>query len=202
MASTYHHGDIPTAIVDAALARLDSDDLSSLSLRLLSRDIGVSAAAVYRHFADKAELVGAIAQRGFALLTERFREQTVEPKRRTKAGARAHLERLATAYLRFARDSPALFRLMFGREAAGYRSSVLADPRIHSASFSFLERALLLIHEAGLTPRQPSESDAMAAWALVHGYSMLILGGVDGVIDNDLQHLGTMIAERIIKQCQ
>jgi hypothetical protein len=63
-ARTYHHGDLRNALIDAGLAALEVHDASELSLRALARDLGVSANAVYRHFADKNALLAALAAAG------------------------------------------------------------------------------------------------------------------------------------------
>ena len=199
--STYHHGGVPAAIVAAAIGRLDAEDRADLSLRSLAREIGVSATAVYRHFADKAQLTGAIAEEGFAALTGAFERACPAGEiPMTQNDAREHLARLGTAYLDFAAASPALFRLMFGPESAAYRASRLSDPGVRSASFSFLVRALGHLRANGVVERGPSEDDAMAAWALVHGHSMLMLGGVREAVPEDMRDAGRQIASRIVAQ--
>jgi AcrR family transcriptional regulator len=44
------HGNLPEALVDAALSRLEADGVRSISLRDLASDAGVNHRAVYRHF--------------------------------------------------------------------------------------------------------------------------------------------------------
>lgn len=53
------------AVIDAALARVDSDGLEALSFRRLAADLGVTPMALYRYVSSKDELLGAIADRAF-----------------------------------------------------------------------------------------------------------------------------------------
>ena len=54
---TFRHGNLPEALVDAALLRLEAEGVESISLRDLARDAGVNHRAVYRHFPDKLSLL-------------------------------------------------------------------------------------------------------------------------------------------------
>ena len=51
------------AIVDAALALLDREGLAGLSMRRLAQELGVGAASLYWHVADKEELLGLLLDR-------------------------------------------------------------------------------------------------------------------------------------------
>lgn len=66
--SSYHHGDLRAALVDAGMALLATRDADDLSLREVARQVGVSATAVYRHFPDKAALMAALAAAGLDML--------------------------------------------------------------------------------------------------------------------------------------
>ncbi|KUI02104.1 TetR family transcriptional regulator [Mycobacterium sp. IS-3022] len=50
-------------VVDAATALLDSYGLADLTMRRLARELEVSPGALYWHFANKQELLGAVADR-------------------------------------------------------------------------------------------------------------------------------------------
>ena len=62
---TFRHGNLPDALVDAALERLEAEGVESISLRELARDAGVNHRAVYRHFPDKLSLLARVAERGW-----------------------------------------------------------------------------------------------------------------------------------------
>ena len=61
----YHHGDLGNALLEAAGRVLVEKGTSGLSLRAVARAAGVSHAAPYRHFRDKAALLRALSQAGF-----------------------------------------------------------------------------------------------------------------------------------------
>src|ERR1700754_5334646 len=67
-ARPYHHGDLRRALIDAARRLLESEGPSALSLRAVAREAGVSPAAPYHHFKDKAELLEAVAHEGWEML--------------------------------------------------------------------------------------------------------------------------------------
>src|SRR6266481_5365460 len=73
---TFRHGNLPEALVDAALLRLDAAGAESISLRDLARDAGVNHRAVYRHFPDKLSLLALVAERGWKRLEQQLRKST------------------------------------------------------------------------------------------------------------------------------
>jgi AcrR family transcriptional regulator len=62
--ATFRHGNLPEALLEAALSRVEAEGAELLSLRELARDIGVNHRAVYRHFPDKLSLVARVAEEG------------------------------------------------------------------------------------------------------------------------------------------
>ena len=107
---SYHHGNLRAELLDTALEQLREAGADDLSLRALARAIGVSQTAPYRHFADKGELLAAMATRGYRQLLGALRQ----------AGQSAgdcpqdQLVAVAHAYVDFAASNPQLFKLMFG----------------------------------------------------------------------------------------
>ena len=102
----YHHGDLKAALVDAAVALIAERGLRGFSLAEASRRVGVSAAAPYRHFADRDDLLAAVAARA--------------PDVRGHGGRRGprdspeqQLAAMARAYVRFAAQQRPLFDTIF-----------------------------------------------------------------------------------------
>jgi AcrR family transcriptional regulator len=106
---TFRHGNLPEALVDAALERLEAAGVESISLRDLARDAGVNHRAVYRHFPDKLSLLAQVAQRGWQRLAVRLRKSTAG-----KAPGEATIVACGGGLFLFARDCPNLFHLMAG----------------------------------------------------------------------------------------
>jgi AcrR family transcriptional regulator len=105
----YHHGNLREALLEAAEKALETDGAKSISLRELSRELGVSHTSPRRHFADKQALLDALALRGFA----RFDEALGRAIKQKSQDFQARLTRLARAYVNFALKHPALLALMF-----------------------------------------------------------------------------------------
>jgi len=107
---SYHHGNLRAELLDTALEQLREIGADDLSLRALARAIGVSQTAPYRHFADKSELLAAMATRGYRQLLGALRqaEQSDGDSPKNQLVAVAH------AYVDFAANNPQLFKLMFG----------------------------------------------------------------------------------------
>jgi AcrR family transcriptional regulator len=105
----YHHGNLREALLHAAEKALEARGAQNISLRELSRDVGVSHTSPRRHFANKQALMDALALRGF----ERF-DQALG--RASKAGGQAfqaRLTKLTRAFVSFALRHPALLALMY-----------------------------------------------------------------------------------------
>ena len=102
----YHHGDLRRALVAAARTILERDGPQALSLRAVAREAGVSPAAPYHHFADKAELLNAVAVEGFQELA---RAMVVA----READPDDPLIAMGVAYVVFARANPPLYRVMY-----------------------------------------------------------------------------------------
>lgn len=108
--SAYHHADLKNALQDVALELIGERQSPNFSLRELASAVGVSHPAVYRHFADKAALMEALAERGFQEL-RRYQEVELE---KAGPGSLDRLGALDAAYFRFAEENPGAFWLMFG----------------------------------------------------------------------------------------
>ena len=161
-ARAYHHGDLRAAVIAAGLDRLAQGDGAELGLRALARDVGVSATALYRHFPDKEALLDALADEGLRRLG------ALQAQAWLKAGGGvAGFKATGIAYVRFAHDEPALFRLSFTRQMTDRKEGGDGG----EVAYNLLR--------AGVGEALPGVADvdtaALHAWSLVHGLAMLIL---------------------------
>lgn len=160
---SYHHGDLRAACLRAALELLEEDGAHALSLRAVARRAGVAHSAPYRHYADRDELVAAVAAVGYCELAERLAAAHPAPSTPDDLAA------VAVAYVRFALGRPALFRVMFtepcdpnGTERAAATAAITEYVRaIVGRSFPGADLAAM----------------STAIWALVHGLAFLYLDG-------------------------
>jgi AcrR family transcriptional regulator len=161
--TTYHHGDLRAALVRAALELLEESGETALSLRAVARRAGVSPAAPYRHYADREALVSAVAAVGYRELAERLAAAHPAPS------TPEQLASVAIAYVQFALERPALFRIMFGEPCDPYNDErVAATATVSQYVRAIVERTF---------PQADAEALATAIWALVHGLAFLHLDG-------------------------
>lgn len=166
----YHHGDLRAAAIEAGLKLLEDRTADDLGLREVARAVGVSATALYRHFPDKAALLRALAAEGFKQLADAQREAA-----QAAGGGEAGFGATGRAYVRFALDHPALFRLLFSA------ASPVGDP-FHRRPEEMPEAFRMLWDNAARHAPPGAGPDAapliaLEAWALVHGLAVLILDG-------------------------
>lgn len=158
--SSYHHGDLQAALIRSAGNILEKEGVESLSLRAVARKAGVSHNAPYRHFPEREGLLAALAAEGFEWLGAAQREAA------EKGGLRA----MGEAYVLFALEHPQRFRLMFGGQICIARHAELRE--VATKTFAGLSGAL-----AARVPEAQGARDAsIAAWALVHGLALLLMG--------------------------
>ena len=179
-AASYHHGDLRAALRNEAQAILEQAGVAEVSLREVARRVGVSHAAPYRHYANREALLAEVAAAGFERLGERFARMPAE------ADAGRRFTRMAHTYVEFARQEPAVYRLMFGDSLKKGDHPVLASAGF--ATFGFL-RAMIV----ALGVPAPATMETMAAWSFAHGMALLIVDqrlesepGVDAEVDHEV----------------
>ena len=106
--STYHHGNLAPALVEAALKQVEQGGAEAVSLRDLAQSLGVSRAAPYRHFPDRDALLATVAARGFEDLIALYEAALESP-----GDGLARLRASGRAFFDFATKRPGLYRLMF-----------------------------------------------------------------------------------------
>ena len=189
----YHHGDLRRALVDAARRLLESEGPSALSLRAVAREAGVSPAAPYHHFKDKAELLDAVAQEGWDILSGLMSD--------AKGGAEGlhQLTALGIAYVCFARDNPALYRVMY--DAARDKEMLPAQVQDNKDSAYCMVRDTMIEHGADPSDETHLELTSAAAWCGAHGLAEMAgfkqfdhlkeaLGGERQFLEAVLNHMG------------
>jgi AcrR family transcriptional regulator len=161
---TYHHKDLRKALIDEAIEMLSESGLASLTLRELARRLGVTHTAPYAHYADKTALLEDVAEAGFSQLAD-----ALESAKAPNPDPADALVAMSSAYIRFARERPHLYRLMFAAEELAGNPHCRMSPE-GARGFAALSDTVAAL-------RLPSNVDAsdlaFAAWAQVHGIAML-----------------------------
>lgn len=193
----YHHGDLKRALLEAAMTLLRAEGVEGLTLRAVARAAGVSPSAPYRHFADRRALIAAIAEDGFRRLGDALREAM------QSAPGPLGFRQVAVAYVGFAHENPAEYRVMFGAEVA--RTEDL--PGLQETSrgvLRFVEGGLRGLQAAGRVGPGDPWLMALAVWASLHGLVMLSLDGqtadiapsVDAMVDQSTKMIMFGLAPR------
>lgn len=140
---------------------------AGLSMREVTRRAGVSAPAMYLHFADRRELVGEVLAEQFAALTEQLAAAVAtggDETEELRAGCRAYLD--------FADRDPAMYRLLF--EGGITRSAEHAGPDAPGReTFDYLVTGIARCQHAGALTADDLQTTATLVWTGLHGVATL-----------------------------
>jgi AcrR family transcriptional regulator len=170
----YHHDDLRRALLDATVVHLRSRDVTSLTMQSLARAAGVSPGAPYHHFADKVEVLAALAEEGFAIW--------LAQAERAVSGAAQPLDALtalAQSWLNFAASHLSHYRVMFLPDVAD---------RVRFAGLHATSGRGLQLLVGALSRLDPDAAEpqllarAVSAWSTLHGFASLKAAGVLGNI--------------------
>ena len=173
---TYHHGDLKRALTRAALALVAEKGPKGFTLTEAARRAGVSAAAPYRHFADKAELLAAVAEEGFIQLHE-----ALSAANDGASDPTSRMIDIGRAYVHWAVTHPDYYLAMFGAETLKQEHPGLLIAG--TQAFGDLLDAITSCIDSGVIQGSDPLAIAGPAWSLVHGVASLAIGG-------DLHHVG------------
>lgn len=178
-ARTYHHGDLRRALVDEGLRLARSGGPSALSLREVTRAAGVSPNAAYRHFADRDDLVRAVASESQLALARAISDR-VAAAPAGLAGDAASIERLrrvGLAYIDFARAEPGWFALAFFTQDSQASEGIVTLGDEIVAPFRLLMDTLDAMVDAGALAPERRPLAEWACWSAVHGFADIAVHG-------------------------
>ena len=171
----YHHGNLKSALITATIKLIEEKGPTGFTISEAAKQAGVSAAAPYRHFKGREDLIAEVAKQGFAMFADLLEYAY------TKGGNSpvASLEATGRAYLAFARKHPGHYIAMF---ESGI--SINADPDLTAVA----NRAMnVLVKAADNLPsnlpkdkRPPSTMVSQHIWAMSHGIVELYARGEPG----------------------
>ncbi len=175
------------ACIVAAHEVIEERGLENLSLREIARKLGVSHQAPYKHYPSREHLLAEVLRRCF----ERF-ATFLDARKRFEDPAQ-DLESLGLQYLRYAKDHPLEYRLMFSTtwpQAAGDAVSSADATR----GYDILREVLTRMHGGAEAKRELVELDALYIWSMVHG-----LAGVMNSQCMDLLGLKAKVIKRAVE---
>jgi len=203
--STYRHGDLRRALIEAGVELARHGGPDAVVLREATRRAGVVPNAAYRHFASRRELLQAVRSAALAALAAAMESELAGLPPRDHPGdhsadfARASLRAVGTAYLHFAQQETGLFRAGFAvlDDSPNRPDPDKAGPGGRNP-FELLGDALDRLVEAGALPPERRPGAEYLAWSAVHGLAMLMIDGPlhrlpAAQVDDIGQHLLDMV---------
>ncbi len=166
----YHHGDLRSALVDAAVAAARAGGEDAVGLNRLAAGLGVSASAAYRHFpGGLEELLVAVGDVARAALADRIGLQTGRTRgsRDPQVVARRRFRASGQAYVEYVVAEPGLFQVACRHES-----------RVGEGHpYALLAACIDDLVTTGALPAARRTDAAPAAWAAVHGVAVLLTEG-------------------------
>ncbi|MEV8375937.1 TetR/AcrR family transcriptional regulator [Kribbella sp. NPDC056861] len=160
-------------IIGGATRLLEAGTEQSVTLRAVAREVGISAPAIYQHFADRDAILFAVTEIAFAELEQALSDtgDHADPADRLRA--------VCVAYLAFAERWPGRYRIMFGAvwdaskslQRAPDMASDLAE--LGLGAFRVISQAVADCIEAGRSTGSDPHADATALWVGLHGLAQL-----------------------------
>ncbi len=167
----YHHGDLRTALVDAAVAAAREGGEAAVGLNRLATGVGVSASAAYRHFPrGLPELLVAVGDVGRRELAAHIalRIAQTPPSDDPGHAAQRRFRASGQAYVEYVLEQPGLFQVAC-RHDEGRAGD--ADP------YALLAQCVDALVDTAVLPEQRRADAPAAAWASVHGLALLLTEG-------------------------
>lgn len=172
---TYHHGNLRQALTEATVRLIEEKGPQAFTLAEAARAAGVSAAAPYRHFSGREDLLEEVARQGFEEFANRL-EAAFDDGRPTPLSS---FLRMCKAYLAFADQRRGHYIAMFesGISITGNAALTQAADR---ARGTLVRGAETLFQRIPGGRRPPAGMVADHVWALSHGVVELFSRGKPG----------------------
>ncbi len=159
--STYHHGDLPSALRAATVELIAEKGTSGFSLRQVARQAGVSHAAPAHHFGDVEGLLTSVAAEGYGVLADEMAAAIVDVE-----GARERLLAAGTAYVRVALQNPGHFAVMLQQDIVNRNDAELSAQGVRA--YQILADCVETVRQQ-LNPELDVDKAATFCWATVQG---------------------------------
>ncbi|BEP94056.1 TetR/AcrR family transcriptional regulator [Acidovorax sp. sif1233] len=196
--STYRHGDLRRALLDAGIELARQGGPDAVVLREATRRAGVAPNAAYRHFANRDDLLDAVRAAAVAAVAQAMEAELAQVPATGTATEQAHakVRAVGAGYLRFAHAETGLFRTAFGGRFTVQHDP---DPAMGGATglnpFQHLSAALDDLVTAGALPPERRPGAEYLAWSTVHGMALL---SIDGPLRGTPQQMLDLLGLRLL----
>lgn len=168
---SYHHGNLKEALIEAARRFIAERGIGGFALVDAARLVGVTPAALYRHFRGREALLEELAGRGFAELAARLARALT-----SRGTPLERFTRMGEAYLAFAEEEPAYYAAIFETRGLPVEPTGAESPPGRPSPFDLLVEALQATFADGFGGVGP-RFIALEVWALAHGIATLAAAG-------------------------
>lgn len=174
------------ALVDEAFLVIEEKGVEQLSFREISRRLGVSHQAPYKHFSSRDHILAAVIGRCFDAFADHLNGRV------TSDNAADDLRNMGLAYMDFAEQHPLMYRLMF--------NTPLPPLSEHPEMLAKSQHAFALLHDRLASMdlsdpenqiEDPARYDAVFIWAALHGLASLMQSDAIGTIGLSEEDRGT-----------
>ena len=170
----YHHGNLRAELLEHAWKVVERDGVDGLSLRGISREIGVSHSASGRHFRDRHQLLDALARVGFHRLNQAIAAATAPT-----AGVEERLRASGRSYVEFAVAHARVLDLMYAQKRHPDASEELRS--LSEEPMSLLVETITGAQAEGIVRAGDPHELAVVVFASVHGVATL---ATDDLLDD------------------
>jgi AcrR family transcriptional regulator len=171
---------VRTRIVEAARDLLSEEGLGALSMRAIAERIEYSPATIYLYFRDKDELIHEVVHAGFERMGT-YVEAAIAALGEAASDPLERYRAMGRAYVRFALEHTAYFRVMFELPSAPHMECPSGTPlpasRPNPGGFDNVVATLEEASRAGRLGSMRAQDAAVIGWGLVHGLTSLYLSG-------------------------
>ena len=168
---SYHHGNLKEALIEAARRFIAERGIGGFTLVDAARLVGVTPAALYRHFRGREALLEEVAGRGFADLAERLARALT-----ARGTPLERFTRMGEAYLAFAEEEPGYYAAIFETRGLAAGTPNAESTTLRPSPFDLLVEALQSTFPEGFGGVAP-RFIALEVWALSHGLATLAASG-------------------------
>ena len=155
-------------IIDAVQELILDGGIEAVSMRAVADRVGVTAAALYHYFTNKQDLVDRVSRKAFEAFDRAVRD-AMEPH---PVGSIDRVKSIGEAYIRFATENEAYFRVIFSTEAPDPRA---LEDLPGGGGYPMLRQAIEAAMESGAMRAGDPDVVSVYLWALVHGLVTLYL---------------------------
>ncbi|WP_300043137.1 TetR/AcrR family transcriptional regulator [uncultured Paracoccus sp.] len=171
MSKSYHHGDLPKALVAAASAIVTESGVATLSVREVARRVGVSPGAPFRHFSSREALLAAVAEQAMERLVAAIEAGQLA----TDADPLEQIKRIGLAYIDWAAENPTHFAIISQRDLVPLEGG--ARRQNDAIKARMLALLTLARSQGDLRRTADLQTVLLSCRAMVYGLSRMLIDG-------------------------